>query len=119
MAEEQTYLLNANVPAQQMLRHIDEAFAVSDVEEVREHVQQTLDAAQDYAEELDGAFGITEAPDLSDLIEECMRHLDMVIEHGEAALDAPDEDVEEYLSAMLRHAQQSYAYLQEAVSSVR
>ncbi|HEX2988855.1 MAG TPA: hypothetical protein VHS06_11895 [Chloroflexota bacterium] len=117
MAEEQTYLLDANAPAQQMLHDIDEARAADEPDLRREHIQLALDAAQSYADDLDSALTTTEDPDLSDRIEEAVHHLDMAIEQGEAAIDAPDEDLEEYLSTMDRHAEQSYARLQEAVGA--
>ena len=115
MAEEQTYLLDACALAQEMLGHVDEAAGTSDPEAAREHIEQALDVAQDFQEELDGTLSASEEPEMSDQLEEALHHLDMATELGETALDAPDEEIEDHLSSMLRHAQQSYAFLQGAM----
>ncbi len=114
MAEEGTYLLDACALAQEMLGHIDEAVATSDAEVARDHIEQAIDAAEDCQDELDGALSENEEPEISDQLEEALHHLDMAIDRGEAALDAPDEEVEDHLAFMLRHARQSHAFLQEA-----
>lgn len=117
MVEEQTYLHDARALAQEMLRHIDEALGTSDVDAARGHAEQAVDVAMNYEADLDAAMSSSEDPDLSDQLEEAMHHLDMAIDHGEAVIDASDEEVEEYLSAMLMHARQSLSYLQEAVGA--
>lgn len=119
MEDQTTLLFNAQEQCSQYLQHIDEALAAGDTDEMRELVQEAIDFGQNAldhiadAEDRAGELGIDH--DVTEVMDEAMLHLGLSIDQGNQALDASDEEIEDYISEMRRHAAEAMVYTNEAM----
>jgi len=118
VVDEQVRLLNAQNQASQYMRRIDEAMAADDPVEMKQHVQEAIPFGQNALDHLDDALSMTEDPDVADRVEEAMHHLGLSMDQGDQALDASEEEMEDFVAEMRKHAQQSTVYLGEAMTAV-
>lgn len=104
MEVEQTHLINAQDQASQYIHYIDEAMAAPDPDEMRSHIQDALAYGQNVLDHLDEASEQCVNPDVLDLVDEATQHIALSIDEGDQALDSSDEEIEEHVSEMRRHA---------------
>ena len=117
MADEQVRLINAQDQANQYMRWVEEAVAAEGPDEMRQHIQEAMAFGQNALDHLDEALSMTEDPDVADRVKEAMYHLGLSMDQGDQVLDASEEDIEDFISEMRRHARQSTAYLGEAMAA--
>jgi len=115
--EEQSDLGNAQAQMNQYVHHVEEAIIASGPEEMRRHVAEAMPFGVAAADNLEDALSETEDPEAADRIEEAMHHLGLSMDHGDQALEAPDDEVENFLSEMQKHALQSASFVGELVSA--
>jgi len=118
VADEQMRLVNAQDQANQYTRQIDQAMASGSPDEMRQHIEEAMAFGQNALDHLDGALSMTEDPDVADRVEEAMHHLGLSMDQGDQGLDASEDEIEDFISEMRRHAQQSTLYLSEAMAVV-
>ena len=117
MADEQVRLINAQDQANQYMHRVEEAVAAEGPDEMRQHIQEAMAFGQNALDHLDEALTMTEDPDVAVRVEEAMHHLGLSMDRGDQALDASEEDIEDFISEVRRHARQSAAYLGEAMAA--
>lgn len=113
MSEVDYVVMDVQDETERYLYHIEEALGSSDVVETRRHVQESTLAAQSIIENLEELMNSTEDPDVADSVEEAVQHLVMSIDQADLAMDVSEDEIEDILLEMRRHAERACALVSE------